>query len=826
MLSNTSNATWVSATSTQGAGETDWNAYQPALTGTSQKFTLVPSASTTTSLSTYDGYTITGGQQLLLSTNNTSVTSGTTGTVSAVVPASFTFTAGTSNTAFGNITNSVYSTAGGMSAFMKPDGTLLWATNGTLIVEYAMSTPFDITTATANGRTAGTPSQTRGVTFSQDGSIIYLGDFGNSYKVTMIRLGVAWDITTAGTPMAFTLPTPTNALSFSYMLGISADGTKLWLVDSQKNSTNCGNYVVYSLTSAFNPATASVLYSSTRTVWANSSIDYNGAYPLSINFSPDGRTSLVFVQNTSTTCFAIFYTLGTPWNMATASQLGTTQTVFSGSPITGNLFGFAVTNQIGTAYCALYFTGSTTSAVKNYTINMNAKYNVDITAFGLGAAPVAAFSPIPSMSVDMETQANRVNMFPYQLDFTSATTTQAIVNAYGNASGGVIQTGDAILLNGTTSVTTTGVTQGNVGAVAAKNLGLSDNYFTYSGKFGSLGGYGFGIKFVPDGSSFIMVQYSGPYTYQVVQYGLSVPWDVSTIYGVIGVFNPRNGSSLVTSSSLMGCEFNNDGSKLIVLCGSTANTYPWAFEFSLGQKYRISSVSSYVTSVGVIAITWSGSAAGGRFNLNGSQYYGWASNSSGSYFFFVVSCPTPFSLVGASTGSSYGSSTFFGTRMPLLEPNGNYVITIGNRAGEQTLSVNNDLTSIQNSIDVISASPGQISFASVPYLNTNYPIAHDFSVDGTKYYAVGGNGEIYQFNVRTLPLTQYTCTFATQPGAPTSVSLPDRSVSQSITTSLSAGNMQFSMPLVNKTGRAVAMKISSANVNASITNATLNLYKS
>lgn len=50
MLSNKSSAVWASATSTQGVGETDWNAYQLSLTGNSQQFSLVPGQSTSTSL--------------------------------------------------------------------------------------------------------------------------------------------------------------------------------------------------------------------------------------------------------------------------------------------------------------------------------------------------------------------------------------------------------------------------------------------------------------------------------------------------------------------------------------------------------------------------------------------------------------------------------------------------------------------------------------------------------------------------------------------------------------------------------------------------------
>ena len=157
MLSNKSSAVWASATSTQGVGETDWTAYQLSLTGNSQQFSLVPGQSTSTSLVTYDGYYISSGQGMLLSTNGTSFTSGNAGAVTTTASTFPTPTVGT------NATSPIitYSTATtGYGSYMKPDGTRLWISLGSspagTIIEYTLTTPFDVTTATANGRTFST----------------------------------------------------------------------------------------------------------------------------------------------------------------------------------------------------------------------------------------------------------------------------------------------------------------------------------------------------------------------------------------------------------------------------------------------------------------------------------------------------------------------------------------------------------------------------------------------------------------------------------------------------------------------------------------------
>jgi hypothetical protein len=90
---------------------------------------------------------------------------------------------------------------------------------------------------------------------------------------------------------------------------------------------------------------------------------------------------------------------------------------------------------------------------------------------------------------------------------------------------------------------------------------------------------------------------------------------------------------------------------------------------------------------------------------------------------------------------------------------------------------------------------------------------------------VAKGSTLYYFKVRTKALTQYTATYATQSYSPTSVNIPDRSVEQTITTTLSGGNMSFSTSQVVKSGRALAVRVNSPYQGANITGLTINLWK-
>lgn len=798
MYSTKSTSTWVSQTFNQDVGDTNWNAYQIALTGAAKKYSIYTAGTTSSTLSTYDGMDIAYGATLLLSTNGTTLVSGPAGTITTTAPL---FPTPSKITAQSVVSPTYMTTAPsyGQPMFMKPDGTKYWyvSSTGSTLREVNLTTAWDMSTAADSAKTIG-GFGVYGFCFSPDGRILFSCD--GTY-VYVRYLATAWDITTAGASSYWTLPG--GGTTYCRCMRISPDGLNLFIMSNSGVSTTYNTISQYQLNLPFQVATWNgTTATSVSQTFANSS---GGA--IGFELSPNGKTLVVGYHDGSNHNIKAF-TLTTPWNVSSSNQgqIGSTFQPTNADFTSASTTGGMVLDPTGTKL--IYFGGS--KGFSTYTVDVNTKYNVNLISFSLGAAPTIAYAQPPRVFADMEATAPQVSLMPVEQDWISSTTTGAVFGANGT---GLLATGDNLQLNYTTNVPLTSVTVGSTGGLAASAI---SSKIQYTGKYLTLPFNNYFMRFKPDGSTVYFSDLTNLYTYS-----LSVPWDITTAVqtGKIVI----QGEIITGYSNIAGFDFNSTGTKLFIHMFVDSNTR--LIEFNLSSPWVLGSL----VATGRTMQTWTAanfSTYGGRFNETGTQFYFGATYSSNKYI-RAWQLSTPYDIGTVTTSVDYNSNYYYGTCPPILEPGGQYLLTGQNTTGEQVLTTpNNFFNGLSQSSDVINNTGMIINFPGPG--STYVAYANEFSPDGMRMYTSFSNYHfnwVYQHRVRTKPLTQYTVAFAAQGAAPTSVSIPDRSTELTVTPSLSGGNMVLTTPQTSKNGRALAVKVVSNSAFTTVTDMTLNVWK-
>ncbi|MEL0013971.1 MAG: beta-propeller fold lactonase family protein [Rhodospirillales bacterium] len=180
-------------------------------------------------------------------------------------------------------TYSVTSQEGAPSAmYFKPDGTKLYVAgySSDAVYEYALSTAWDLSTASYNNKTKSVSNEETnptGLFFKSDGTKMYVcgttGDDINEYDLT-----TAWDITTASYSQNFSVSAQDTLPREIYF---KSDGLTMWIVGDTGNTIE-----EYSLSTAWDISTAS--YAQTLSIGG-----YEGN-PSALAFKPDG--SMMFLM--------------------------------------------------------------------------------------------------------------------------------------------------------------------------------------------------------------------------------------------------------------------------------------------------------------------------------------------------------------------------------------------------------------------------------------------------------------------------------------------------------------------------------------------------
>jgi sugar lactone lactonase YvrE len=233
-----------------------------------------------------------------------------------------------------------------------------------------------------------------GIAFSSDGTKMFIlgATNGTVYQYT---LGTAWNISTANYASLSKSVTAQDAAS--YGIAFSSDGTKMFIA----GATNKTVYQ-YTLGTAWNVSTAT--YAS-----LSMSVAAQDTNPFGLSFSSDG-TKMFVIGGTNKTVYQ--YTLGTAWNVSTATYASLSKSVTAQD---ANPFGIAFSSD-GTK---MFVVGYSTHTVYQYTLGTawnisTANYaslsksvvSQDVTAFGIAFSSDGTKMFITGLDTDTVYQYN------------------------------------------------------------------------------------------------------------------------------------------------------------------------------------------------------------------------------------------------------------------------------------------------------------------------------------------------------------------------------------------------------------------------------------
>ena len=213
-----------------------------------------------------------------------------------------------SNAAYDSVVSpALSSTLGtGQGLFFKPDGTKMYANDGTTLFQYGLSTAWDISTIVYESKSFTIPAGGSNVNdpwdcfFKPDGTIVYFVSRGSS-EIFAFGLGTAWDVSTGNSTYLSKLSstgTSPNSVFFK------PDGTKMYIIAGNDDVKG------YSLSTAWD--LSSISSGTYTTFHAGNQI----ATPRTLDFSSDGLK--MYIAGTSPT--KVFeYDLSTAWDASSSS---------------------------------------------------------------------------------------------------------------------------------------------------------------------------------------------------------------------------------------------------------------------------------------------------------------------------------------------------------------------------------------------------------------------------------------------------------------------------------------------------------------------------
>jgi sugar lactone lactonase YvrE len=233
--------------------------------------------------------------------------------------------------------------------FFKPDGTRMYIAGdtGNDITQYTLSTAWNVSTASTpvTFSISAQEGTIQDLFFKDDGTTMYIIGSSND-AIYQYTLGTAWDISTASyASKSFSVASQETGPAG---LWFKSDGTSMYVVGATADTV-----FQYTLSTAWDVSTAS--YASISFVVAA-----QDTTPTSLAFSPDG--SIMYMLG-STNDRISQYTLGTPWNVSTATYVDAFYVGNEEQTPTG-LF-------VSTANEVAYVCGSSSDAVFQYDTNVN-----------------------------------------------------------------------------------------------------------------------------------------------------------------------------------------------------------------------------------------------------------------------------------------------------------------------------------------------------------------------------------------------------------------------------------------------------------------------
>ena len=237
----------------------------------------------------------------------------------------------------------------------KPDGTIMYVTgrrdvDGDTVIQYSLTTPFDISTATKTSETVleildaddadDKIDRPHAIEFKPDGKVMYVIHSLTGYKsVEQFDLTTAWDTSTLSYNARFSVSNDDVQLRG---LTFKPDGTRMYI-----GQTTYGKVLQYDLATPWDVSSATNLVESSSYLSQENNIR-------NIQFTSDG-TIMYLGGNGGNDINK--YTLSTAWDVSTlnhitsysvSAQTGTTNTIMTGLIFAANFTKLYVTADAGT----------------------------------------------------------------------------------------------------------------------------------------------------------------------------------------------------------------------------------------------------------------------------------------------------------------------------------------------------------------------------------------------------------------------------------------------------------------------------------------------
>lgn len=472
------------------------------------------------------------------------------------------------------------------SVFVGDNGTKMYVLsvvtgtpNVVVVYQYTLSTPYNPATAVyspAKSLNVSTrDSEAWEIFFKSDGTKMYLLG-GTSLAIYSYTLSTPWDVSTGTSDYTSRSYTVTTQAAEPYNTYIGDNGTKMYVLNQATNAV-----FQYTLSTPYNVTTAT--YASKTFSVATQETNARGMY-----FKSDG-TKMYIIGVTNNVVFS--YTLATPWDISTGtadytakSYLYSTQTATSNDLFIGDN---------GTKLYVLSGGAATTDTVFQYTLGT--AWDITSATYANKSFSVNTQSSV-SEGIFFKTDGTKMYVLNNGLDiiyqYSLSTPWDVSTAVYDNLSFNVTdQEGNPVgmyispdgvnmYVYGQAGDDINQYTLGTPWAINTASFVRNTSALPETTPQG--------IVFKSDGTKVYVV---GNTSQVIYEYSLSTPWDVSTISLsrtlAIGAFDtvPR------------GLVFRDDGSKLFVLgdTGDRVHEFSMSIPWQLGITGRFSALAEDTT---------------------------------------------------------------------------------------------------------------------------------------------------------------------------------------------------------------------------------------
>lgn len=463
--------------------------------------------------------------------------------------------------------------------------------SGKDVNEYALSSAYDISTASFSQNTAVTGTNVYGMFFREDGLKLYgVGLAGFVYQHS---LSTAWDISTLTYDSVSY--DATSKVSSLRDIWIKPDGTKMYLVDASGDDIN-----EYTLSTAWDVSSASYVQ--------NFSLASQDNIPIGVYFNPDGTKFWVYGFTSDT---AYEYDLTTAWDLSSASY-----STVSFSAASQVAFGLGMTfARDGSKMYVSDNTGDTiyqystvTPAAPSWTDPDLANASYDSVSFS-----VAGEEPNPT-SLSFSSDGTKV----YTVGTVNDTVIEYALSTAWDISTASYQQGFSVNTQDIAPVGLFFKPDGSKFYIAGNatdsiyEYNLSSSWdissATYVQSFGvsSQDTIPQGVFFKSDGSKMFV---AGTSNDSIYEYSLSVAWDISTASYV-------QGFSVASEDTSPSDLFFSPSGDVLFITGTTGDS---VYEYALSTAWDISSAS--YSSVSFSVASQASIPQGIFFKSDGSKMY-------------------------------------------------------------------------------------------------------------------------------------------------------------------------------------------------------------